>query len=157
MSREIKSTGTFLKLQNRIQEYLFFFFSFGGGERFLLGVGEKRVSQPWLNPQVQNEPVHKRIDLCASLAMMLCHCELRICAQVSLPFYVCVHFPQTSIPVETSRDLQAIILVRRKVFPGVIVMSNITVEELRSRPGGKLGNYKNVLINQNSCSMNSQS
>lgn len=94
--------------------------------------------------------------MCLTLATLLCHCEVGVWVHVSLPFYVCVHLPQTSISVETLRDLQAIILVENKLIPGVIVMSKITVEELRSRPGGKLGNYKNVLINQNSCSRNSQ-
>lgn len=89
--------------------------------------------------------------------MVLCHCELGVCVCTSLPFHVCVHLLQTSTSVETSRDLRTIILVGRKMFPGVIMLSNIIVEELRSRPGGKLGNHKNVLINQNSCSKNSQS
>jgi hypothetical protein len=58
-----------------------------------------------------------------------------------------MHLPWISIPVEISRDLQAIILMGRKVFLGVIVISNIAVVELRSRPSGKLVNYKNVLTN----------
>lgn len=92
-----------------------------------------------------------------TLATVLCHCELGVCVYVALPFHVCVPLPQTSTSGETLRDLWAILLVGRKVFPGVTVLSNITVEELRSRPGGKLDNYKNVLISQNSCSRNSQS
>lgn len=71
-----------------------------------------------------------------TLATLLCHCELGVWVQVSLPFQVCVNLPQTSISVETSRDLEAIISVERKVFPGVTFIFNITVEELRSRPWG---------------------
>lgn len=129
-------------------------------ERSILTEWERKVFVSALkSPQLQNEPVSVRGYFCIylTLAMVLCHSELGVCVYVSLTFHVCVHLPQTSASGVTSRDPWAIILVGRKVFPGVIVLSNTTMEEFRSRPRGKMDNYKNVLISQNSCSRNSQS
>lgn len=155
MSREIKFTGTFPKLQNRIQEYLVFSL-FDGRKRFLQWVGEQRVSFSLGNPSA-TKWAHMRevMFLCASLWPCYCvtgswesvyrlHCHFTS---------VCTFPGQASLqePQGTCKP------VGRKVFSGVTVMFNITMEELRSGPGGKLSHYKNVLINQNSCCRNSQS
>lgn len=120
MVREIKSIASFQNYRIECNS-IWFFFVFLVGERDFFRQWEKTV------PATKRTSEYARGYVCACLALatLLRHCELGVWEQVPLPFYVCVHLPQTSISVETLRDLQAIILVERTLIPGVIFMSKI--------------------------------
>ena len=159
MSREIKSLRHLSQITGYNPTVSSSFSLFWWGRRLSSGSGErKELSLLWkaLSYKMSQQ-------VCGKLFLYVPHSGH---AAVSLWVEsLCIGFTAISCPcassqdkpAETSKDLQVIISVGRKLFPRVMVISKIIVKELRSRPGGKLGNYKNVLINQNSCSRNSQS